>query len=97
MAKSRGALILIASFIGALFCLSGIVFTFQGLGIVGPTSSFMFQSQTWIYNGVGLLALGVIILGIALFFRARFRSSSKVVTRSAQQNPAGDQDTQSSA
>ena len=29
---------------GILLALAGFVFTLQGLGIVGPTSSFMFQS-----------------------------------------------------
>ena len=80
MAKSQGALILIAFFIGALFFLAGLVFTLQGLGIVGPTSSFMFQSTTWIYNGVGVLVLGIVILGAAFYFRARSKTLVKEAT-----------------
>ncbi len=78
MAKSQGASILITAFIGALFFLSGLVFTLQGLGVVGPTSSFMFKSQTWIDNGVGVLVLGIILIGIALFFRMRSKPAAKV-------------------
>jgi hypothetical protein len=78
LAKSPEALILITLFIGALFFLAGLVFTLQGLGIVGPTSSFMFRSQSWIDNGIGILVLGVILLGIAFYFRTRSKSIAKV-------------------
>jgi hypothetical protein len=78
LAKSQGALILIAAFVGALFFLSGLVFTLQGLGIVGPTSSFMFRSQSWIDNGVGILVVGIVLLAIALFFRSRSKAALKV-------------------
>jgi len=71
MAKSRGVLIIILLFFGAIFALSGLVFTLQGFGIVGPTNSFMYQSQTWIYQGIGILALGLVVLGVAFFFRSR--------------------------
>jgi hypothetical protein len=71
MAKSRGVLIIILFFFGAIFALSGLVFTLQGFGIVGPTKSFMYQSQTWIYQGLGILALGLVVLGVAFFFRRR--------------------------
>jgi len=78
LAKSQGALILITFFIGALFFLSGLVFTLQGLGIVGPTSSFMFRSQAWIDNGISILAAGIILLGIAFYFRWKTRSRIKI-------------------
>jgi len=79
MAKSRGALVLIMFFFGAIFALSGLVFTLQGYGIVGPTSSFMFQSQTWIYQGIGVLALGLAVLALAFYFRRRTNSSATTV------------------
>ncbi len=94
MAKSQGALVLITVFIGALFFLSGLVFTLQGLGIVGPTSSFMFKSQTWIDNGVGVLVLGIVLLAIGLFLRSRSAKSSAKIQ---QQYPADDQQTKPSA
>ena len=76
MAKSRGALVVIMFFLGAIFALSGLVFTLQGYGIVGPKSSFMFQSQIWIYQGIGILALGLAVLALAFFFRKRTSSSA---------------------
>jgi hypothetical protein len=79
MAKSRGALVVIMFFIGAIFALSGLVFTLQGYGIVGPTSSFMFQSQTWIYQGIGILALGFAVLALAFYFKRRTNSSAITV------------------
>ncbi len=78
MAKSQGALVLITLFIGALFFLSGLVFTLQGEGIVGPSNGFMFDSKTWIYNGLGVLSVGIILLVIGLYFRSRSKASSKV-------------------
>ena len=46
---------------GILVALAGATFTLQGLGIVGPTSSFMFQSATWIYEGLGFFFIGVLL------------------------------------
>jgi hypothetical protein len=46
---------------GILLALAGAVFTLQGLGIVGPTSSFMFQSQSWIYSGLALFIVGLLV------------------------------------
>lgn len=89
MAKSRDALILITFLIGALFFLSGLVFTLQGLGIVGPTSSFMFRSQSWIDNGVTILTVGIVLLGVALYFRLRGRPSIKIAEK--EQNASGGQ------
>jgi len=78
MAKSQGALILITMFIGALFFLSGLVFTLQGEGIVGPSNGFMFKSQTWIFNGLVILSVGIILLVAGLYFRSRMKASLKV-------------------
>jgi len=76
MAKSRGVLVVIMFFFGAIFALSGLVFTLQGYGIVGPKSSFMYQSQTWIYQGIAILVLGLIVLGLAFFFRRKTMPSA---------------------
>ncbi|MCL4518127.1 MAG: hypothetical protein M1587_02905 [Thaumarchaeota archaeon] len=48
---------------GVLVSLAGIVFTLQGLGIVGPPASFMYQSGSWILYGGVILVVGLIILG----------------------------------
>jgi len=46
---------------GILLALAGLVFTLQGLGIVGPRGSLMFQSTTWIYQGLAVLLLGLLL------------------------------------
>ena len=46
---------------GILLALAGFVFTLQGLGIVGPKSSFMFQSTSWIYDGLAVFFLGLLV------------------------------------
>jgi hypothetical protein len=86
MAKSRGVLVGITFFIGAIFALSGFVFTLQGFGMIGPTSSFMFLSQTWIFEGIGILAVGLVILGLAFFFRRRTNSSSITLENQSNEN-----------
>ena len=42
-------------------------FQFQGQGVVGPESSFMYQNQSWIDNGIYIGMLGVIIILIGYF------------------------------
>ena len=45
----------------------GIIFHFQGQGMIGPESSFMYQNQNWIDNGIYIGMLGVIIILIGYF------------------------------
>ena len=45
----------------------GIIFQFQGQGMIGPESSFMYQNQNWIDNGIYIGMLGVIIILIGYF------------------------------
>lgn len=59
---------------GILLALAGLVFTLQGLGIVGPTSSFMFQSTAWIYDGLAVLVIGL-LLTVGGAWRSRPRTS----------------------
>lgn len=47
---------------GILIALAGFVFILQGNGIVGPTSSFMYQSSTWIYYGIAFFLLGLLLI-----------------------------------
>ena len=46
---------------GILLALAGLTFTLQGLGIVGPSSSFMFQSTAWIEQGLAIFFLGALL------------------------------------
>ena len=61
MAKSRGVLSSLSLFFGALLLISGLIFTLQGLGIVGPSSSFMYNSSAWIMYGLLILVVGAIV------------------------------------
>ena len=47
---------------GIIIMIFGITFQFQGQGMVGPESSFMYQNQSWIDNGIYIGMLGVIII-----------------------------------
>ena len=58
-------------FLGALIALSGFVFTLQGLGIVGPSSSFMFQSGSWILYGVIIFIVGLLMIGAGYWIGSR--------------------------
>lgn len=58
-------------FLGALLALSGFVFTLQGLGIVGPTSSFMYQSSNWILYGIVIFAVGLVMVAGGYWFGSR--------------------------
>jgi hypothetical protein len=46
---------------GILFALAGFVFTLQGLGVVGPTSSFMFRSNAWVIQGSAVFLIGLLL------------------------------------
>ena len=47
---------------GIIIMIFGIVFQFQGQGVIGPESSFMYESQDWINNGIYIGMAGVIII-----------------------------------
>ena len=52
---------------GIIVMIFGIIFHFQGQGMIGPESSFMYQNQNWIDNGIYVGMLGVIIILIGYF------------------------------
>ncbi len=57
---------ILLTLIGILLALAGAVFTLQGSGGVGPQSSLMFDSPTWIYQGVAVAAIGLLTLSAGL-------------------------------
>jgi hypothetical protein len=59
---------------GILLALAGFVFTLQGLGIVGPKGSFMFQSTAWIYQGLAVFFVGLLLMTGGLW-KSRPRAS----------------------
>jgi hypothetical protein len=57
---------------GILVALAGLTFTLQGLGMVGPPSSFMFQSGVWVEDGLVVFILGILLMVVgALKGRAK--------------------------
>ena len=48
--------------IGVIIIIFGIVFNFQGQGMVGPETSFMYENQEWIDNGIFISMIGVILI-----------------------------------
>ena len=53
--------------LGIIVMIFGIIFQFQGQGMIGPESSFMYQNQNWIDNGIYIGMVGVIIILIGYF------------------------------
>jgi hypothetical protein len=47
-----------------------LTFVLQGLGIVGPSDSYMFNNGQWIYNGVVVLAIGVTLVALGTGLRS---------------------------
>jgi len=45
---------------GIILVVFGIIFNFQGQGMVGPESSFMYQNEDWIDYGIVISMVGVI-------------------------------------
>ncbi len=48
--------------IGIIIIIFGIIFNFQGQGIIGPEQSFMYENSTWIDSGIYIAMGGVIII-----------------------------------
>ena len=63
--KSMKSLPVIIS--GIIVMIFGIVFQFQGQGLIGPESSFMYENPSWIDNGIYIGMIGVIIILIGYF------------------------------
>ena len=56
---------------GIIVLIFGIIFQFQGQGMVGPESSFMYQNPNWIDNGIYIGMIGVIIILIGYFIEKK--------------------------
>jgi hypothetical protein len=59
--------------IGIATIVFGIIFQFQGRGMVGPESSFMYYNKDWIDYGIGIVFAGITICGIGVFALIRAR------------------------
>ena len=47
---------------GIILVLFGIIFSFQGQGMLGPETSFMYENQEWVDNGIIISMIGVILI-----------------------------------
>ena len=52
--------------IGVIMCVAGIIFHFQGQGLVGPESSFMYSNPEWVTYGLEIAIIGIIVLGVGI-------------------------------
>ena len=52
---------------GIIIMIFGIIFQFQGQGVIGPESSFMYENPSWINNGIYIGMIGVIIILVGYF------------------------------
>jgi len=57
--------------LGIIIMIFGIVFQFQGQGVIGPESSFMYENPSWIDNGIYIGMIGVIIILIGYFIEKK--------------------------
>lgn len=53
--------------VGAILIIFGAIFQFQGRGVIGPESSFMYYNADWIYYGIAIIVCGIIISGVGGF------------------------------
>ena len=56
---------------GIILVIFGIIFSFQGHGVVGPETSFMYESQDWIDYGIWISMMGVILVLIGYVVEKR--------------------------
>ncbi len=47
---------------GIILVIFGIIFSFQGQGMLGPETSFMYENQEWVDNGIIISMTGVILI-----------------------------------
>jgi uncharacterized membrane protein len=57
--------------IGIIMIFFGAVFLSQGRGNIGPESSFMYYNNDWIYYGMGIIVLGIMVSGLGVFILRR--------------------------
>ena len=58
---------------GIITMIFGAIFQFQGRGVVGPESSFMYYNKDWIDYGLGIVLFGVglCVVGVVLYVKSR--------------------------
>lgn len=64
--------------LGVIVIAFGLVFQFQGRGMIGPESSFMYYNKDWISYGLEIVMAGIIIAGAGVAIQIRTRSHAKL-------------------
>ena len=64
--SSRRRLSTIVISIGLAAIVAGIIFQLQSISILGPESSFMYNDESWTYNGIIIVTLGIVLFLIGL-------------------------------
>lgn len=59
--------------IGTILAIFGAIFQYQGRGVLGPESSFMYYNKDWIDYGIGIMICGIILVGIGIFASKRIK------------------------
>jgi len=57
--------------IGIILIVFGAIFLSQGRGQLGPESSFMYLNNDWVYYGMGIVILGIIVSGFGVLILRR--------------------------
>ena len=47
---------------GIILIIFGIIFSFQGQGMVGPETSFMYENEKWVDYGIFISMIGVVLI-----------------------------------
>ena len=47
---------------GIILIIFGMIFSFQGQGMVGPETSFMYENEEWSGYGIFISMIGVILI-----------------------------------
>ena len=64
--------------VGAIIFGFGTLFHFQGYGVIGPESSFMYSNPEWITYGQVISILGIAVMGIAIFLKFSKKSNQSL-------------------
>ena len=60
--------------IGGIMIGLGLVFVAQSSGLLGPSSSFMYNNADWAPYGTSVAVIGIIVFSIGLLMRQARRS-----------------------
>lgn len=52
--------------VGTIVLILGIIFHYQGQGVIGPESSFMYSNPEWISYGQQIAIVGIVFLAIGI-------------------------------